>query len=161
MQRYPLEESVPAPSPRTPEARLFLAVVVQAARDVGRDDTLGHSARAFLDDPHVQYIVRKTWGVSVDSHVDPQFAARQIHRYNVERRRRATMIIEGRREEMPTKRRAVSDKIKVGYYITRTARDHLQQLAKQESRSISAQVEVLIQQAWEERDSAAARTRQS
>jgi hypothetical protein len=42
-------------------------------------------------------------------------------------------------------------KIKVGYYITVRARDHLRRLARQAHRTCSAQLELLIEQAAAQR----------
>ena len=90
-EHRPLEDPPPAPAPQTPEALLLLGVVLQAARDVGRSDALGASARAFLEDRGVQALIAAAWGVAIGSGVDPRQARRLVHRHNVEKGHRAIL----------------------------------------------------------------------
>jgi hypothetical protein len=67
---------------RTPEARLLLAVVLQAVVDAGKEDGDGQTARAFLDDPQVQDLVESVWGLPVSAQFGPH-AGHAVRLYRV------------------------------------------------------------------------------
>ena len=66
-----------------PEARLFLAVIVQAVCDAPKENVHGITAREFLDDSHVQALARLLWRTPVRSTLDQRRARRAIVSYRM------------------------------------------------------------------------------
>jgi len=66
-----------------PEARLLLAVIVQAVIDAPKQNVHGMTAREFLDDAHVQALARLLWRVPVRSSLDQRRAHREIVSYRM------------------------------------------------------------------------------
>ena len=64
-----------------PEARVLLAVVLQAVEDAPRIDHHGASARRLLGDPGVQDIVRWLWDVDIVDEFDRGYARQEIRLY--------------------------------------------------------------------------------
>jgi hypothetical protein len=86
-RRAEVEERIAAPHralASTPEARLLLAVVLQAVADRGASaHALQRDACAFLEDEGVQDLVELLWGTRTAARVDPRRAAREIARYRI------------------------------------------------------------------------------
>ena len=66
-----------------PEARLLLAVIVQAVLDAPRQNIHGITAREFLDDAGVQALAQLLWRTSVCSTLDRRRARRAIVSYRM------------------------------------------------------------------------------
>lgn len=64
-----------------PEARILLAVILQAIEDAPRVDHHGASARRLLCDPGVQDIVRWLWDVDLAGSFDRRYARQEIRLY--------------------------------------------------------------------------------
>ncbi|MBN1640365.1 MAG: hypothetical protein JXA09_03945 [Anaerolineae bacterium] len=68
----------------TPEARLILAVVLQAVADRrARSPGLRQEACAFLEDERVQDLTQALWGVRTSASLDARNAARAIAGYRI------------------------------------------------------------------------------
>ena len=64
-----------------PEARVLLAVLLQALEDAPRIDHHGASARKLLGDPGVRDIVRWLWDVDIEGDFDLRYARQEIRLY--------------------------------------------------------------------------------